>query len=604
MLGIEIKECEMKQTVKLRSTPNRFCTFYQKDDPTVPQALLQTERSVPDLTDIRVPLPSRKKDYTCSAVSADGALWLGSSGGLTRWYPDAHDEEDRVMYFSADRYLPDNHVQALLADGENGVWTLTKTGVVHVKMKVVSPREKANVLLNETLEAVDRRGMVSQKALSVARDVSSAVPYGHSDNDGCFTAGFTIGEIFRYAVLKREKGENDPETVQARKVATRACEACLLLMHISKRGDGFVARSYLTPDEPVPDDGLFYRLSGDKAVCLETSFSKKKNLAGREIDAAAPIPERLRRLYTEKGYDNDGLIYKGDTSSDEITLHFLHIYFAHKFLGEGDPELDKLLKSTAARLTEHIVTNGYELMECDGNPTTWAKWSPRYFDTMFGWPDAPLNAAELLMYLKVTQEVTGDYDKWQKEYDKLLEMGYADLTTKHYDRAFQASLAENGDVESELMYGDNMLAVAAFWGLIMLEKDEALREKYLTGFRSWHATVCRENCPGYEYPYALCCGRDSIDLKAAAKWFERTNMSRLAAGISLGARFDVAKKIRWGGYEETSFLLQPDERFIAKYDRNPWSFCEEDSGGVNYLESCYVYTFAYWIGLYYGFIED
>ena len=106
------------------------------------------------------------------------------------------------------------------------------------------------------------------------------------------------------------------------------------------------------------------------------------------------------------------------------------------------------------------------------------------------------------------------------------------------------------------------------------------------------------------YPYALCCGWDTIDLKAAAKWFERTNMSRLAAGVSLGARFDVAKKLRWGGYEETSFLLQPDERFIAKYDRNPWSFCEEDSGGINYLESCYVYTFAYWIGLYYGFIED
>ncbi len=594
----------MKETVKLRSTPNRFCTFYRKDDPTVPQALFQAENNVPDLSGIRVPLPSRKKDYTCSAVSADGALWLGSSGGLTRWFPAAHDEEDRVMYFSANRYLPDNHVQALLADGENGVWALTKTGVVHVKMKIVSPREKANVLLNETLEAVDRRGMVSQKALSVARDVSSAVPYGHSDNDGCFTAGFTIGEIFRYAVLKREKGENDPETVQARKVATRACEACLLLMHISKRGDGFVARSYLTPDEPVPDDGLFYRLSGDKAVCLETSFSKKKNLAGREIDASAPIPERLRRLYTEKGYEDDGLIYKGDTSSDEISLHFLHIYFAHRFLGEGDPELDELLKSTAARLAEHIVTNGYELMECDGNPTTWAKWSPRYFATMFGWPDAPLNAAEILMYMKVTQEVTGDHDRWQKEYDKLVEMGYADLTVKHYERAFQASLAENGDVESELMYGDNMLAVVSFWGLLMLEKDETLRKKYLAGFRSWHGTVCRENCPGYEYPYALCCGWDSIDLKAAAKWFERTNMSRLAAGVSLGARFDVAKKLRWGGYEETSFLLQPDERFIAKYDRNPWSFCEEDSGGVNYLESCYVYTFAYWIGLYYGFIED
>ncbi|HBL40122.1 MAG TPA: hypothetical protein DDY98_00520 [Ruminococcaceae bacterium] len=594
----------MIQSVKLRSTPNRFCTFFKKDDPAVPSALFTAECAVPDLSGIRVPLPSRKKDYTCSAWGGDGALWLGSNGGLTRWFPDAHDEEDKVMYFSANRYLPDNHVQALLSDNENGVWVLTKSGVVHVEMKVVSPREKAYALLDETLKAVDRRGMVSQKKLAVARDISSAVPYGHSDNDGDFTAGFAIGEIFHYAVLKREKGEDDPETKQARKVATRACEACLLLMHISKRGNGFVARSYLAPDEPVPDDGLFYRLNGNKAVCLETSFSKRKNLANKEIDASTPIPERLRKLYTEKGYEDDGLIYKGDTSSDEISLHFLHIYFAHKFLGEGDPELDELLKQSAAGLAEHIVTNGYELMECDGNPTTWAKWSLRYFATEFGWPDAPLNAAEVLMYIKVTQSVTGDYDKWQKEYQKLLDMGYADLPAKHYDRAFQASLLADGDVESELMYGDNMLCVAAFWALIDLEEDKDLREKYLAGFRSWYGTICRECCPGYEYPYALCCGRDTIDLKANAKWFERTNMSRLAAGVSLGARFDIAKKIRWGGYEETSFLLEPDEHFIAKYDRNPWCFCEEDSGGVSYVESCYVYTFAYWIGIYYGFIED
>ena len=93
-------------------------------------------------------------------------------------------------------------------------------------------------------------------------------------------------------------------------------------MNISGRGNGFVARSYLTPDEPVPDDGLFYRKSGGKAVCLETRASKKRGIAGLEIDASTPVPDRLAALYRERGYSDDGIVYKGDTSSDEMTLHF------------------------------------------------------------------------------------------------------------------------------------------------------------------------------------------------------------------------------------------------------------------------------------------
>lgn len=111
--------------------------------------------------------------------------------------------------------------------------------------------------------------------------------------------------------------------------------------------------------------------------------------------------------------------------------------------------------------------------------------------------------------------------------------------------------------------------------------------------------------PGYEYPFALSCGCEGLDLEANAKWFERLNASRLASGVNVANRNDVAKKHLWNyDQAETSLLLRPDERFIAKYDRNFWEFKNEDSGGMNTVESCYVYTFAYWLGLYYGFIED
>jgi hypothetical protein len=47
-----------------------------------------------------------------------------------------------------------------------------------------------------------------------------------------------------------------------------------------------------------------------------------------------------------------------------------------------------------------------------------------------------------------------------------------------------------------------------------------------------------------------------------------------------------------------------DEHFIAKYDRNPLEFKNEDSGGASVVEGCYPYTFAYWIGRYFGFIAE
>ena len=593
------------KTIKLRTTLNRFCTFFEKDDALIPQELFSAECSVPDLSGIRFPLPSRKKDYTCSAVSADGVLWLGSNGGVTRWDEKAEDDDDKVMHFGGDRYLHDNKVVTLLADGGNGVWVQTESGVVHIEMKPLSPREKAELLLEESLKIVDRRGMFSQKRLKQPRKLDSFVSYGHSDNDGGFTSCFSVGALFRYAVLKRELGEDAPETKAARELATKTSETCMLLMYISKRGNGFLSRSYLAPDEPVPDDGLFYRITGNKAVALDTNETRKRGIFGLEIDASAPIPERLRRRFTDYGLTEEGLVYKGDTSSDEVTFHFMQLYFSHIFLGEGDPELDELIKESAKKLMAHIIDSGYQLTECDGKPTTWAKWNLEYFSTPLGWTDACLNSAELLSYLKITMAITGEKGRWQEEYEKLIELGYSDLPLKHYDRAFQTSLLEGNDLAAELMYGDNMLAVSSFWALNNLEEDPELLAKYKKAFETWRGTVCRENMPGYEYPFALSCGCEGLDMAANAKWFERFNVSRLAAGVYLEGRNDVAQKRRWNPeYSETSFLLQPDEHFIAKYDRNPWEYKDEDSGGYTVVESCYTYTFAYWIGIYYGLIED
>lgn len=595
----------MKKPLFLSPHPVRMSKHYKRYDIEVPKELLDMKPSKPDLSCLKYPLPLRKADYTCSSFCENGVRWLGGNGGVTRFDPNAKLESDVIMFFSADRDLLDNNVRAVIAE-ENSAWVLTDSGVTHIELVTISCEEKAKLLLNETLSCVARHDMVSQRMLSEPRNVKSGVPFGHSDNDGCFSAGFAIGEIFRYATLKKEKGGDHPETVKAREIAMTASEACLLLMYVSGRGDGFVARTYVAGNEPVPDDGLFYKKNGETAVCINTTFARKKGLVGKEVKADAPIPDRLARHYRDEGHKDTDITYKGDTSSDEITLHYLHILVAHEFLGSEDAEYDSLLTAAAESTLGHIIGHGYELYECDGKPTTWAKWSESYFNTGMGWADACLNAAELLMYLRVTMHVSGRTEPWQVEYDKLVEAGYAELTLKHLDRYNQMCVLGGLDLREDLMYGDHMLAVASFWGLITLEPDNGLREKYKAAFRTWRSTLDAEHNPGYDFPYMLVCPEDEelFDSEPYAVWFYRFNASRLAAGVSLDKRYDIPVKINRGGYTETSCLLPPDERFISKYDRNPLKYANEDSGGIHCVESCYPYTFAYWIGRFFGFIKE
>lgn len=592
----------MTKKIKLKNHLNRYRTFYELTDSRIPQELFTAKNEKPQLEDFPYPLPSKKSDYTVTASTQD-AVWFGASTGVTRYDEKAEREEDIIMYFSAPRDLPDNNVRALLPR-DGGIWVLTESGAVFIEMKSLSALEKCNILLDETLKYVDRRGMVSQRSLETPRDLDSKHHYGHSDNDGSFTAGFAMGEVFKYATLKREKGADDPETLEAKRIATRAVEACLLLLHIPCRGDGFAARTYLCPDEPVPDDGLFFRIENGVATCLDTTEARKRGCVGAQTYAGAKVPERLARLYTDLGYTIDGIVYKADTSSDEVTHHFIQMLIAHEYLACDDAELDELIKISAKDLLRHIIKGGYEFIDFAGEPTTWAKWSPRYFESDFGWVDAALNSAELLMYHLVTMYITGEEGEWRESYDRLIkEMGYAELTTKHFDRLYQECLSMGIDFQENIMFGDHMLAACSFCGLCLLEKDETLLKKYRDGFKSWQTSMAREHNPGYDIPYMIACPDAEVDLDRLESWFYRTNISRLAAGVSCKGRHDVAVRRFRNGKLEMSALLPPDETFIAKYDRNPLEYKNEDSGGIGFVESCYIYTFAYWIGRYFGFLD-
>lgn len=592
--------------IKLHRHLCRFSTFYPEGDPAIPAAL-STPSQPAVLSGIEHPLPSRREDYTCQAATRDGVVWYGAKTGLTRYDPAAAWPGDRVMYFSATRDLPHNEVLSLLPAAPEderiyeALWVRTAEGAALLTMRWMDPEEKANHLLQESLEVVDRRGMYSQRHLARPRDLSSKLPYNESDNDGAFGCAFALAELMHYAVLRRQLGADHPEALRIKAVATRASEAMLLLCHVHKRGDGFIARTYLAPHEPIPD-GLFFRLQGDgTAQVIDRPQARERGVEDKLIPAPAEIPVRLTHLFTDEGLSEAGLVYKGDTSSDEITLHFLHFLHLTQILGEEDPELCALACEACKRTMGHILDHGCALHDAFGEPTTWAKWSSEYFNSGFGWSDAPLNAIELLMYLRVTMAVTGEAGPWQAAYDDLVAKGYAALGSLHAQR-FEAAAEEGGMSPNEwMMYGDHMLATCAFWPLIELEPDLGLRALYRQGYDTWRGSIAREHNPGYDIPYLLACPGAPVDLGLMEHWFYRSPASRLASPVSVEARADITAVTHQNGYQETDRLLPDDERSIAKYDRNPWHFSGQ--GNDCLVESCYPYTFAFWLGKYYGILE-
>lgn len=590
----------------LKKHLTRKATFMDKNDPRVPAELFTVENSAPNLDGFPYPLPSAKSDYTCFAAGDDSVMWYGGKTGVTRYDPNGESLEDKIMYFSAHRYLPHHAVDAILADGKD-LWALAGDKVSHIEMLTLTAEEKAEILLEETNNYVMRRGMVSQRDLREHRNYESRYPYAACDNDGLFTSGYAVGEMFRYATLREKLGEDHPRVKDARKNATKACEACLLLMYIHGRPEGFIARSYHVTGEPVPDDGIFYKREGKTAHCIETTYAKENGRVGEEVPCDYPVPERLATLYRDLGYTDDDIYYKADTSSDEVTGHFLQMKFAHDFLAEGDPELDELIKDACKRTTLHIINHGFEFCESSGKPTTWAKWSKNYFENdPIGYVDAPLNSSEMLVYLKITMYITGEKGLWQETYDKLISEGYADLGPKHYDRFYQGAMREKVNPEEDLMYGDNMLALMTYWMLCTLEDNEELLEKYRAAFRSWSGLILREHTPGYDFMYKLGVPDADIDIEKDAKWFTHFETNRLLASVN-SRRHDVAVKLG-RNYEEKreyeiSALLMPDERHVSKYDRNPYDLFMGENRGTC-IESCYIYTYAYWIGRYYGFIDE
>ena len=304
--------------------------------------------------------------------------------------------------------------------------------------------------------------------------------------------------------------------------------------------EGFWARTYSFKSEKEAghsdyDGYAYWSHNGDgTATGMSTKTNgdgsdyllHNENYRGLKVNATGEIPERLWNNLIGKNYKIEDIVYKGDTSSDEIIGHLFLYKLAYDILGPEDPELKKMLEETMEKFAQHLSDNSYTMVDGSGQPTTWAKFSRTYFHNGQTLGGSPLNSLVILTAFKVAAYITGN-QKWEDEYRMAaLAEGYefAEIMTQELKR-YEMCILEFANSVSPVLgfilrpivgtemfkslyriilnYSDEEMAMLGFYTLFQLEDDEELLGYYREALNAWwYSMSFSENALWY-YVYQL-----------------------------------------------------------------------------------------------------
>ena len=250
------------------------------------------------------------------------------------------------------------------------------------------------------------------------------------------------------------------------------------------------------------------------------------------------------------------------------------------------------LVATTRRIMDHILANGYHLIDVTGQPTLWGRWSPEYFASKRGLPDSPLNALELMSFLRTAHHITGDA-RYESEYRKVaIEMKYADRATRQLELCH------------EINYSDEELAMLPFYLAFRYERDPAMLEYYKRALAGWWKNIQREKNPLWTFIYRTAEPAQAADMDGAVWTLHRIPMDLITWTVTNSHRKDIEwdPKIDRFAKRQAVTLLPADERPVMKWNGNPF-IVDGGNGGRSEDDGAF-FLLPYWMGRYYGFIKD
>lgn len=333
-------------------------------------------------------------------------------------------------------------------------------------------------------------------------------------------------------------------------------------------------------------------LKSVRALNLLCNVSGKKGLLAR---AAWPKDKYPHRDDGEWGESPDGKhLWRGDVSSDQMDGVFFGYSLAYDLVA-GDEDKKEIARNVAA-LMDHVIENGFMIVDADGKPTQFGKYMPGYVKIV-----ESMNALLLLQLLKVAVHVTGE-KRFADEYRRMaVDEGYADvaLNARH---AF-----------GRVNFSDDVLLFLAYFPLLRLEDESQLRDKYLESLRRvWEGTPRKPGAKAQGNPFYAFVSKEYLKDESGVqagidtlKWFPldmKWNQSTIAAyEKEFGFTYDP---------KPVSPEPKPGEAIPVDRREKSWSAWVMDpfrDAGTRTADSAleyngHDYLLGYWAGRYLGLI--
>jgi hypothetical protein len=497
-------------------------------------------------------LPST--DVRVVAFDHEGRLWVGTSLGVARL------DGRRWSLRHSRRWLPDDEVRDMAFGCDGSAWIATRGGIGVLRRRTLTLADKAAHFQHVVrTRHVRPPGLVERCRLRVPGDLTTWEPMD-TDNDGSYTGVYLVAEACRYAVT----GAKD-----AQANAREAYRAMEFLQTVTGT-PGFVARTVVPADWTGIADP-------------NRDFSPQQQAQRRAANARwKPVATRWRPSADGKW------LWKGDTSSDEITGHFFAYSYYYDLV--ADAEEKARVARHVRRIIDSIIQGGYVLRDIDGQATLWGVWSPEKLNNDPNWwLERGCNSVEILSYLTVAHHMTGD-KKYAQEIDRLLD-------AHHYAQNILSPMQSRPDYFTYI--GFELLAMS-YPALLAHPHDAARQALYRQSLDQWFAPIRGDASPFYGFVYAAAGGSD-FRQQACVQLLRDVPLDVVQWTVDNTRRKDVQLVERPAeGIAQTDRLLPASERAVFRWDRNVYRAVRGDGGRV---ESSSVFWLApYWMGRHHGLI--
>ncbi|AEI49131.1 hypothetical protein [Runella slithyformis] len=495
--------------------------------------------------DIRKKLPWT--EITAVEVIGD-KVWFGTTNGAFALRADG-----KFDYYNGERWLPGNSVVHIAEGPNKSVLVLTSAGLGQICFKQMTLHEKAMYYEEQVRSRHIRNGFNASLDNMEKGNIASGY-LADSDNDGLWTSMYLGGEIFRYAVTK------DADALQNCREALDAMERLYTINPVP----GFPSRSF-------ERSGYIPQLSD---------------------------PERWQHS-SDPEWD-----WKATTSSDEAVGHI----FAFGAMAEliDDPDMKNRAITLIDTLMSHIVKNNYYLIDYDGKPTTWGRWSPEYVNAMpKNVGDRKITSSNITAMLQTAYHFTKKEKYKEKAFELMQKHGYLENLMRPMKEIGPAP-GEADDLSKLLSDGwnhsDDEMYFVSYWGLYRYAFNDTLKAKYKEAILD-HWAIERPEKEGAWNIFTALTGTSEFDLNEAAWYLREHPLDLIDWAISNSHRKDIEKIAPNFRNQTLKEVLPPDERPVQRHNGNMFTLDRTGSNGTSEHSAGDIWLLPYWMGRYLNVIS-